>query len=634
MRRSVLAVLVAVALLRVPFLNQAIQGDDSFYLAGAQHAQIDPAHPHHATYVFRGDIVEMRGHPHPPLNTWTLALLLAVFGDVYEVPFHAAYILFSAMAALAMLALARRFTARALSASLLFLATPAFVVNGNSLESDLPFLAFWMAATALYVQAVEAGSWKWLAAACAAMAGASMAAYQSVVLVPILALYLWLNRRRWEAGWAVLLVIPATLGLWQMWERLSTGAAPAAVLAGYMHAYNFQQISAKLRNAAALTAHLAWLVFPPVAAFAFGRSQRKLWIVAGAAGLGGAFIDPNPLFWVSFGLGVFILAAAVRTLDFLTAWLLVFFAAALVLFFAGSARYLLPVAAPVALLITRRLEDRPGWLWGAIAVQAALSVSLAIVNYDHWDGYRRFARSLPHQEGQRVWVNGEWGLRFYLESKGALPLVRGQALRPSEMVVTSRLASPADFTTGGGRLAAIQTGQIRPRLPIRLIALDSKSGYSDASRGLRPFDIGTAPADEIRASVVVERKPTLSFLPMSAPEAETQIVSGVYQLESASRWMAQHAVILLKPPVKPSPLRVGLYIAPQTPARKITLSADGSQVAEATFPGPGLHALVSPMPVHVAGDVATITITVDRTFVPQGDRRTLGVVLADVGFMK
>ena len=42
MRRQVLLILAVVLLIRVPFLNQAIQGDDVYYLAGAQHAQIDP----------------------------------------------------------------------------------------------------------------------------------------------------------------------------------------------------------------------------------------------------------------------------------------------------------------------------------------------------------------------------------------------------------------------------------------------------------------------------------------------------------------------------------------------------------------------------------------------------------------
>ena len=34
--------------------------------------------------------------------------------------------------------------------TLLFIAVPTFVVNGNSFETDLPFLALWMASVALY----------------------------------------------------------------------------------------------------------------------------------------------------------------------------------------------------------------------------------------------------------------------------------------------------------------------------------------------------------------------------------------------------------------------------------------------------------------------------------------------------
>ncbi|MEJ7607616.1 MAG: glycosyltransferase family 39 protein [Bryobacteraceae bacterium] len=93
----------------------------------------------------------MRGHPHPALNSWILAGLLVIFGDVYEIPFHAAYIGFSLIAAVCMWSLAKRFSPHPLWATLLFLSFPAFIVNGTSLEADLPFLAFWMAGIAFFV---------------------------------------------------------------------------------------------------------------------------------------------------------------------------------------------------------------------------------------------------------------------------------------------------------------------------------------------------------------------------------------------------------------------------------------------------------------------------------------------------
>src|SRR5262247_2858436 len=143
-RRQLLAVIALVFAIRVPFLNQAIQGDDDIYLAEAAHALVEPLHPSHTTYVFRGEVADLRGHTHPPLNAWVLAGLIWLCGGVKEVLFHAVYIVFSLIAAIAMWSLGRRFSRQPLWATLLFLAVPAFVVNGGSLESDLPFLAFWM----------------------------------------------------------------------------------------------------------------------------------------------------------------------------------------------------------------------------------------------------------------------------------------------------------------------------------------------------------------------------------------------------------------------------------------------------------------------------------------------------------
>src|SRR6476646_1548740 len=97
-RKSLLLLMGLVLAIRLLFLNQAIQGDDHIYITEAQHALIDPLHPNDVKYVFMGDEVDLRGHSHPPGNAWPLAGLLLLFGDVNEVPFHAAYIVFSLIA--------------------------------------------------------------------------------------------------------------------------------------------------------------------------------------------------------------------------------------------------------------------------------------------------------------------------------------------------------------------------------------------------------------------------------------------------------------------------------------------------------------------------------------------------------
>jgi hypothetical protein len=608
-RAAPLLLLAVILLIRLPFLSQAIQGDDPYYLFGAQHALIDPAHPSHARYVFQGEVVDMRGHPHPPLNSWILAGLIVAFGDVYEVPFHAVYVLFTVLAAASMWSLARRFSPDPFGATLLFLAVPAFVISGNSLEADLPFLAFWMAGFALFV----AGRY---ALAAVALVLAALTAYQAVVAAPILGVWCWFHARRSKAAWIVALTPVLAVGAYQFYERLTGGELPAAVLTGYFRTYGLQQLTRKLRNAAALTAHAGWLVFPVAAVAAF----RSRWVVGVAAAVAGAFIDPHPLFWASFAAGAMAIAWCIRRPDFLTAWVLLFFAASLVLFFAGAARYLLPVAAPVALLVSRQL--RPRYVRLAAGANLVLSLCLASVNYQHWDGYRDFARALDMNG--RVWVNGEWGLRFYTESEGAIPFARNQVMSTGDVVVSSALGFPTPVTAP---LARIREYEILPTLPFRLTGENARSGFSAETFGLRPFDIGTGPVDHVRAEVVLPRDPRLSWLPMNAPEAEAQIVSGVYQLEGSNRWMSGRAVLLLKSPAQPAPLHVQVYVPPEATARTLTISVDGRQVLRRAMPAPGIHTIET-TPVSGSG----VVIELDKTFRVAGDFRELGAVLMAAGF--
>jgi hypothetical protein len=621
LRRQIFIIALVVLALRLPFLNQAIQGDDILYLTEAEHAQISPLHPKHTEYVFMGRDIDMRGQPHPPLNAWFLALLLAANKDVSEIPFHAAYILFSLIAAFSALALARRFSPHPLLATLLFLATPAFVINGSSLESDVPFVALWLLATALYVIAVDRGSAPLLLASSLAMTLAALTAYQSILLVPILFLY----GRKWRIARIAACTPIAAFLAWQIFERLSTGALPAGVLANYMTAYGLQALAQKLKSAVALTGHLAWLVFPAL-------SIPSLLTVPFA--IGAAFYDVNPLFWASIAVGVGILIrCAQRWRDFLAQWILIFFAGALAIFYAGSARYLLPIALPIAILATEYARTRPRLIQASLACGFALGVTLAVVNYQHWDGYRQFARSLASDaQSKRVWINSEWGLRYYLQSGGGLPLHQGQAIHPGEIVASSTLGLPIAFTTGGGVLAPIAERTITSPIPLRLVALQSRAAYSSTMLGLRPFDISVAPMDHLSAELMIEHKPTLTDLPMSAPEAPQQIISGVYQLENGQwRWMSQTATILLKPPGQPTPVTVRFYIPDSSPARQVTLALNDHTIASQTYSAPGTFSLSS-APMMPDGDSAKLTITVDKGFFAPGDSRELAIILSEIGF--
>jgi hypothetical protein len=619
--KQTLAIVALAILLRVPYLNQPVQGDDVYYLYGAEHAQIDPLHPLNTKYMFLGDMVDMHGHPHGPVNPWILAILLAALGDVREVPFHLAYTLFSVIAALSMWSLARKFCERPFAATLLFLAVPAFVVNGNSFEADLPFLAFWMASVALFVKAVDKESIAALAGSAMAGALAGLTAYQAVLLTPILAVYLFERRRNWYAAWTVVLAAPAAIAAWQLFEWTTRGALPAAVLLGYMRSYSFHKTSNTLRSMAALVVHSGWIVSPLIVVTFASKSRARL--LAAVAALAAAFYDLNPLFWLSVGCGVLLLtwlvSEALRR-EFLALWAVIFFTGALLIFFAGSARYLLPIAAPISIFAARRSSHR--WLAAGFGLQMVLALGLATANYQHWDGYRQFAKTLSTEAAQhRVWVDAEWGLRYYLESEGALPLARDQMVQPGETIVSSDLAHPV---TVNAPVAQVNAMDIIPRVPLRIISLSRRSAYSSAAQGLLPFEISTVPADRVRADLVIDRKPVLSYLNPRDPQAAAHILSGLFP----DAWMSERASILLVP--KSAAVEATLYIPEQAPARRVQLLVDGQVVAEDTFAGPGSYKLSAPF--RSSNPTATVTIAVDKTFTAPGDRRQLGAVITGVGF--
>ena len=577
-RRPLLLLLGLVLLIRLPFLNQAIQGDDHIYITEAQHALIDPLHPSNLKYVFLGQEVDLRGHSHPPGNAWPLAGLLLLFGDVKEIPFHAAYIVFSLVAVWSAFQLAVRFGGRPLWATLLFIAVPAFVVNGGSLEADLPFLAFWLLSMVSFCRVGLRP-----ALCVLTMAGASMMAYQAVFLIPILGAYTWIFDRKNRTRWLILLTPIVTIAAWQIFTRATTGTMPAAKLAGYLKPL----LAGLLRGDAMLLIHLWFVIFPALIIPTFLLTWRKR-------------RDPDTLF--------------------LLLWIAIFLLCGFTLFFAGSARYLLPIAAPIAILASR-LPTK--YLAPAFAIQLALGLCMAVANYQHWDGYRRFTERIHAQTaGHRVWVDNDWGLRYYAEADHAIAAQRGQPVRPGDVVVASELGHNVELTAP---MVPIADAVIQPSIPFRLIGLKSRSGYSTAAAGFWPFGISTGVVDRVHARLVAERHPTLEYLSTNAPEARDQIISGVYP---SDRWMSQSASVALKTPAKPKKLRAEVYVPPNAPVRQITLLLDGQEVASKAIPGAGAYTIESPGPLTGS----TAEVRVDHTFRAPGDQRDLGVVLLGIGF--
>lgn len=599
-KRDILLILAAVLLLRLPFLNEAVQGDDPKFLTSAIHALIDPLHPNHTHYIFTnvGEDVDFRGNPHPPMNAWYLAALLALFGGVHEVPFHAAFIVFSLMAAMAMYGLALRFSPKPVWATLLFLAVPAFVVNGGSFEADVPHLAYFLTGVATFVYAADRRSLKLLGISALFLGCAALTVIQSLLATPILLLYVYLHSRNWKPGYAVAFTPPLILVAWEVFERITGGVFPLAVTMGYVQQQAWDRMTLRLWSEAGLLVHLCFMVFPPLLA-------AGLWALRGRRD---------------------------RDTAFLAGWVGIYLAGCLVLFFSGSARYLLPIAAPIAIAAS---YAPPRWIAGGFAVQLALSLGLATANYQQWGASRDFAHTVVNAAGgRRIWADVDWGLRHYLEEAGARIPLGAQQVPAGDIVVWSELEDPVRVSHAGTVAAPLAELDVRPKVPFRLIALESRSGFSSIGKGFFPYGISTGLVDRLHADVFKAAQPVRENLPMNAPDADLHIVSGIFGLEEGKwRWTGGIATVMLKTPAGPSPLHAVFYVPDNAPARHASLLLDGEEIYSQVLPGPGTYRLVSP-PQQAKGPTSILSLRLDKTFSAPGDSRQLGAVLNEMGWGK
>ena len=639
MRRDLLILLGLVLLLRLPFIAQPIQGDDVFYLIFANNALADPLHPLQTSFRLQGEVVWGAGHTRPPGVAWTLAALLAAMGGVREIPLHAAYIGFSLLAVFSVYFLARRFTERPLWAALIFAAVPAFVVNGNKLESDVPLLAFIALGAALLVH-------RRYVLSAAAMAAGAFFGYQIVFLVPVFAHWVWFRDRTRATAWLAVCAAPASLVLWQLAERAAVGAAPVEALAAYAQSYDLLFNERKLRSAAALTGHLGFMVSPVLIAAGWLWRGPALLGVASVGGVAaGLFLagyswGERALYAAAVGCACAVLGFALRLVarqreedeGFLGAWVLVCFAGALALFYAGSARYLLPLAPALAILAAQRVTSK-GWLAAGVCCNLALGLALARAEYSYAAQYESFAAELSADTaGKRIWTNGDWGLRYYLGKLGGEPLLAGQELPSGAVLVTSELSAAVPIGFSGSRQPILTREVATGIIPLRTIGRGSGSGYSSSEFGVLPFGIGGGVIDRLEAVELGLPEPTDSYLLMNSPAAEKQLLAGFYEVQDNTwRWMGPSGAAILAVPENVGSFALDLYLPDNSPARRVRVEAGGRLLLEETLDGPGGHVVQAPIQPP-PGEAARIVIRAEPAFFPPGDQRELSIVVNSFGF--
>jgi len=527
-----LILVLVVGVLYLPFLGQAFHIDDRIYLEVAENILVKPLFPYDYPAVFEGiSAPDAASHSHLPLTSYYLAFWRILAGDHVEWLDHLVFLVFPLLAAWGIFDLARRRVKDPRLTALLLLASPAVVVLGHTLMPDVPLLAFWTIAMSRALRILEGStrSLDWLVLSLSALAAAFISLVTAGLLL-LIAASLVLYRSRPAAGssrmrWAVVLTAPILL--WGIWY-----------LAAYLHYDRFVLLSTVQHmnkretfdwalfgvKGLSFLLNLGAVFLCPVALwFGFtGRIRTWVGLLVFALALVPFFTFVPDWQWkyrilfavfLSSGVLAFweVVLLALSKDNFsriLALWFFGILAAAFLLYYSGSVRYVMLCVPPVILAWQMRLEKNPFaparqnlLLWGGLVLTGLYALLPAVADNRMAECYRSAARELVARyqaPGKTIWFTGEWGYRYYFSREGAKMIRRVDTrAKPGDIIIKPYLASPwVTLYDGSPGSSLLEQRAANLGFPVRILDYSSHAGFYSTGWGILPFSLDSGKYSE------------------------------------------------------------------------------------------------------------------------------------------
>lgn len=534
------ALLLLTALFSIPFAGQAFHIDDRLYLEVAEHALEKPFFPYDFPLLFEGlESPDGASHSHLPLTVYYMAFIMLLTGGEQEWVFHLFFMVFPLTAAFSFHDLARRYVANPMLATFLLLASPAFLTLGHNLMTDVPLLAFWVLAMSRYMRIIEReGSRKDMAVLGTALLCSAFISMLTMGLAILLASGLVMRRYPGLFGgthppteqnsgeakndfcppvWAWWLVLLLPVILWTAWYGRAWLHYDRLVLANtLMHMGQRETLDLSLIGTKLLSFFLntGGIFFFPLLVWAVPRKGKE-WLhalVILACSLAAPFLFlpdwmliHKLLFSLFLSSGLLLADEVVRhgfplrSKDLLLSfWFFGIMAVCLVLFYSGSARYVLLALPPALLIIIKGIESRfesgkPPRIIPALLVASTLvySVPVSYADYEFAEAYRAYTKKLSekYQSPERtVWYTGEWGFRYYMEQNGTRIMARNdRGAEAGDIIIKPYIASPwVTLYDGGEYTRLVEQVPVEVQLPLRILDFSSHAGFYSSGWGLLP----------------------------------------------------------------------------------------------------------------------------------------------------
>jgi hypothetical protein len=221
--------------------------------------------------------------------------------------------------------------------------------------------------------------------------------------------------------------------------------------------------------------------------------------------------------------GVLQLVAAAKRLPvdreflFLSLWLALIALGIVVLLPHTTAKYFLPIFAPLILLLFREVEAAISsqtllrWLAGAaIGLSFITGLGMSAADYQLAQAYKNFPLSIEdryHPTGQ-VWFVGEWGFRHYMETKGYRYLTSvSTAPEAGDLIVRPTNMDWPLADSLRSRMKLMEVPAVEWGFPLRVMSIDDDAGFYGSYWGQLPYTFTRSPVERFEVYRVVAPGP-------------------------------------------------------------------------------------------------------------------------------
>jgi hypothetical protein len=173
--------------------------------------------------------------------------------------------------------------------------------------------------------------------------------------------------------------------------------------------------------------------------------------------------------------------------------------------------------------VPRRVLNSAMLASGSLLLSLLWGLSLSWADQEFARIYPRVAADFSRIAGtMKSYSVGEWGFRYYLRRRGALPLpVDTSTVHGGSFVVVLRLAQPHVIPVDlRSFLIPVKTIAYKPETLVRVFDFQTPAGFYSTGWGLIPFSFSRKVLEEIEIS-------QLNFVAEQLPWAQVETVSGV-----------------------------------------------------------------------------------------------------------